>query len=632
MKLAVPIALITAGALGLFLADLVTPVADAAVVFPEDAGILNVQDFGAIPNDDRDDTAAIQAALDAYPNGMRIIYLPNGTYRVSDTLTWPAGPPNTGQDYKNTILQGQSEDGVILQLPDRAAGFNDPESEKAVIFTGPAPAQRFGNSIRNLTVDTGVGNGGAIGIQFNASNQGSMRHVTVRSGDGQGVAGLDFEFADEVGPLLVKDVTVDGFKHGIQTGYTVNSQTFENVTLRNQTVYGFFNFSQIVNIRNLTSTNAVPAIHNAFGHEQYNPNALGHMTLVNASLNGVGAAAGEPAIINEGTLLARNITTTGYESAIASDATTVAGPTVTEFVSNPVSSLFTSPTHTLGLPVEETPDVPWDDLEDWASVGAFGAIPNDGIDDSAAFQAAIDSGKTTVYLPVGHYDLSDTVLVRNHVRRIIGTEAFVKVPNTVNPGFKIEEGSHPEVIFERMRSWYEDTPTIENASSRTLVLRDTTDVSLNLTGTGDLFLENVATSYLSINGQNVWARQLNVENYGTKIFNNGGQLWILGLKTERGGTIIETQAGGVTELLGGLAYTTTPAPDGTQDYPLFVNNESFVSLSFAEVNYGAPTYRTYIRETRDGVTRNLAGSDLPDYWGMGKNIPLYVGYSDNHDG
>ncbi|MEO1067954.1 MAG: glycosyl hydrolase family 28-related protein [Cyanobacteria bacterium J06638_6] len=604
------------------------PAADATPVFPEDAGLLDVRDFGAVPNDNRDDTAAIQAALNAYPNGMRIIYLPNGTYLVSDTLTWPAGPPDTGYDYKNTILQGQSEDGVILQLIDNAEGFNEPDSEKAVIFTGPAPAQRFGNSIRNLTVDTGDGNVGAIGIQFNASNQGSMRHVTVRSGDGQGIAGLDFEFADEIGPLLVKDVTVNGFKHGIQTGYTVNSQTFENITLQNQTVYGFFNFSQIVNIRNLTSTNAVPAIHNAFGHEQYNPQALGHMTLVNASLNGVGEAAGEPAIINEGTLLARDITTTGYESAIASGATTVAGPTVSEFVSDPVATLFTSPTHTLALPVEETPDVPWDDLEDWANVGAFGAVPDDGIDDTAAFQAAIDSGKTTVYLPVGNYDLSDTVFVRHNVRRIIGTEAFVNVPNTVNPGFKIEEGSETDIVFERIRSWYEDTPTIENASSRTLVLRDATDVALNLTGSGDLFLENVATSFLKINGQNVWARQLNVENPGTKILNDGGHLWILGLKTERGGTIIDTQNGGMTELLGGLAYTTTPAPDGTQNYPLFINNESFVSLSFAEINYGAPGYTTYIRETRDGITRDISGSALPDYWGMGKNIPLYVGYSE----
>lgn len=596
------------------------------IVFPADADVLNVRDFGAKGDGVTDDTAAIQAALNAYPNGMRIIYLPNGTYLVSNTLIWPAGTPGTGNDYKNTIVQGQSQNGVVIRLRNGTAGFSNTGNPKAVIFTGPAPAQRFGNSIRNLTVDTGTGNPGAIGIQFNASNQGSMRQVTIRSGDGQGVTGLGMNFADEIGPLLIKDVTVDGFQYGIQSGYTVNSQTFESITLRNQSVYGFWNFSQVVNIRNLTSTNSVPAIYNALPDPNFNPNALGHMTLLNATLNGTGSASSQPAIHNGGTLLTRGIRTNGYQSAIASGSTIVAGTSVTEFVSKPITSQFPSPSRTLNLPIRETPDVPWGNLTDWANVVSFGAIPNDGRDDSAAFQAAIDSGKTTIYLPVGNYDLASTVLVRNNVRRIIGTEAFVSVPNTVNPGFKIVDGSQPTIVFERLRSWDNGTPTVENASSRTLVVRDTTDVSLRLTGTGDLFLENVATSALSINGQNVWARQLNIENLGTKIINNGGNLWILGLKTERGGTIIDTRNGGKTALLGGLAYTTTAGPDGTQNYPLFISNESSVSLSFAEINYGSPVYTTYIREIRGGVIRNLSGSGLPNYWGSGKDIPLYVGY------
>lgn len=616
---------VASGPLGSFVVNLVPLSTGENIVFPADAGVLNVKDFGAKGDGITDDTEAIQAALNAYPNGMRIIYLPNGTYLVSDTLTWPAGTPGTGNDYKNTILQGQSQQGAIIKLKNNAAGFTNSGDPQAVIFTGPSPAQRFGNSIRNITVDTGTGNSGAIGVQFNASNQGSMRQVTIQSGDGQGVAGLDFDFADEIGPLLVKDVTIKGFQYGIQTGYTVNSQTFENITLQNQSVYGFFNYSQVVSIRNLTSTNAVPVIYNALG-DSFNPNAFGHMTLINATLNGVGNASSKSAIVSGGTLLARDITTTGYQSAIASGSTVIPGGTVTEFVSKPVTSLFTSPPKTLNLPIKETPDVPWDNLTDWASVVAFGAIPNDGIDDSAAFQAAIDSGKTTVYLPVGNYDLSRTVFVRNNVRRIIGTEAFVNVPNTGNPAFRIVDGSQPTVVFERIRSWDNGTPTLENASSRTLVVRDTTDVSLKLTGTGELFLENVATSALTINGQNVWARQLNIENLGTKIVNNGGNLWILGLKTERGGTIIDTRNGGKTELLGGLAYTTTAGPDGTQNYPMFINNEASVSLSFAEVNYGAPGYTTYIRETRGGMTRNVSGSSLPNYWGIGEDIPLYVGY------
>ena len=61
------------------------------ITFPSDGGIVDVREYGAIPDDEGDDTAAIQAALDAYPNGNRIIYLPPGVFLIRDTLRWPAG-------------------------------------------------------------------------------------------------------------------------------------------------------------------------------------------------------------------------------------------------------------------------------------------------------------------------------------------------------------------------------------------------------------------------------------------------------------------------------------------------------------------------------------------------------------
>ena len=614
--------------LGGFLVSLTPPSQIENIVFPADAGVINVKtQFGAKGDGVTDDTAAIQAALNAYPNGGRIIYLPNGVYLVSDRLSWAAGTPGTGNDYKHIILQGQSEQGTIVKLKNKAAGFTRSNSPKAVIFTGPSPAQRFRNSIRNLTLDTGTGNAGAIGMQFNASNQGTVRDVTIRSGDGLGINGLDMSFTDEIGPLLIKDVTIQGFQYGIRTGYTVNSQTFENITLQNQSVYGFYNGGQVVNIRGLNSTNAVTAVYNAGGR----------MTLIDSSLTGTGGANSQPAIQSNFPLdlLARNITTSGYQAAIRNDTNTLAGPTIAEFVSGGVTSQFSSPMKTLNLPIRETPDVPWDDptTTPWANVVAYGAIPNDGKDDTAAIQAAIDSGRTTVYFPAGVFDLQGTVLVRNNVYRVIGTESNVIVgsqANPTNPGFKLVDGSSSVVVFERLQSGYYANPTFENASTRTIVIRHSLNVSGNMTGTGDVFLEDVSSNPASnwtFNKQNVWARQFNVENQGTHITNNGGNLWILGLKTERGGTLIDTKAGGNTEVLGGFVYTTTSAPNGQQNDPMFINNESSVSISLGEINYGGGlNYTTYVRETRDGVTRNLPGSGLPGYIGNGKQIPLYVGY------
>jgi hypothetical protein len=593
------------------------------IIFPADAGVLNVKDFGAKGDGVTDDTAAIQALLSAHPNGQRIIYLPNGTYLVSETLRWPAGTPGKGDDYKNTILQGQSEQGVIIKLKDRAAGFTNELFPKAVIFTGPAPAQRFGNSIRNLTVDTGSGNSGAIGVQFNASNQGSMRHVTIQSGDGLGVNGLDMNFADEIGPLLISGVTVKGFKYGIRTGYRVNSQTLENIILQGQREYGFYNTGQIINIRRLYSNNTVTAIYNAGGR----------MTIIDSTLNGNGDASNKPAIKNDFPLdlLVRNVTTSGYQSAVQHAGTTMVEPSITEFVSGTVISLFSSPTRTLNLPIKETPDVPWDDPTQtpWANVVSYGAVPNDGKDDTDAIQAAIDSGRTTVYFPVGYYNLRGTILIRKNVRRIIGTEALVEVPNTVSPGFKVVDGTSSVVVFERISSGYHSTPTLENASARTLVIRDATNVSGNMTGSGDMFIENVVSNpwqSWTFNKQNIWARQFNVENEGTHITNNGGNLWILGLKTERGGTLIDTKGGGKTEVLGCLVYTTTGGPNGTQSFPMFINDKSSISISCGEVNHGAPTYTIYVRETRGNTTRDLPASNLINYVDTGKHIPLYVGY------
>jgi hypothetical protein len=632
---------VTASTLGSFLVNVPAPPTtnpppstgnSENIVFPADAGVINVKtQFGAKGDGVTDDTAAIQAALNAYPNGGRIIYLPNGTYLVSNTLSWPAGTPGTGNDYKNTILQGQSQQGTIVKLRDSAPGYTNTSTPKSVIYTGPAPAQRFRNSIRNLTLDTGVGNAGAIGIQFNANNQGTLREVTIRSRDRQGINGLDMNFTDEIGPLLVKNVTVDGFQYGVRTGFNVNSMTFENITLRNQSVYGFYNTGQVVNIRGLNSTNAVTGVFNAGGR----------MTLIDSSLTGTAGAANRPAIESnfQNDLLARNITTSGYQAALRNANVTQAGANITEFVGGGVTSLFTSPQRTLNLPIKETPDVPWDDpiATPWANVTSFGAIPNDGLDDTAAIQQAIDSGRTTVYFPNGTYHLGGTVLVRNNVRRVIGTEAGIIVGSQSNqtyPGFRLVEGNSPVVVFERFWGGFFANPTFENASSRTIVIRHSSNVSGNMTGTGDVFLEDVVSNPVSnwtFNKQNIWARQLNVENQGTHIINNGGNLWIFGLKTERGGTLIDTRAGGKTELLGGFAYTTTTAPNGQQNDPMFINNESSISISMAEIQFEDDEdfqYTTYVRETRNGVTRNLTRNGVPNYI-SGKQIPLYVGYLGN---
>jgi hypothetical protein len=78
---------------------------------------LNVRAFGAIPNDRRDDTQAIQAAIDALPvpnhDGAKggIVFIPRGTYDVT-SLRLPPAVQIVGEG-EGTYLVGRSEQPTI---------------------------------------------------------------------------------------------------------------------------------------------------------------------------------------------------------------------------------------------------------------------------------------------------------------------------------------------------------------------------------------------------------------------------------------------------------------------------------------------------------------------------------------
>lgn len=65
---------------------------------------VNVKDFGAVPDDEVDDTAEIQAAIDhVKANGGGIVYIPDGNYRITG-ISLPAGVVILGQSPENTVL------------------------------------------------------------------------------------------------------------------------------------------------------------------------------------------------------------------------------------------------------------------------------------------------------------------------------------------------------------------------------------------------------------------------------------------------------------------------------------------------------------------------------------------------
>ncbi len=103
------------------------------------------------------------------------------------------------------VLYGESREQTVIKLADNAKGFGK-DDKQAVIRTGSENPhnpngrgnQAFKHSLINLTIDTGKGNPGAVGIDYAVSNHGTIEFVTIRSGDGSGKSGL--QLTREPGP------------------------------------------------------------------------------------------------------------------------------------------------------------------------------------------------------------------------------------------------------------------------------------------------------------------------------------------------------------------------------------------------------------------------------------------------
>lgn len=589
------------------------------ITFPADSGIVNVTDFGAFPNDDEDDTAAIQAALDRFPGGNRIVYLPPGVYVVTDTLRWPDGE-QPGQAQKRVILQGAGESLSILRLPEGTSGFSE-STPKPLIWTGSKPAQRFRNAIRDLTIEIEAKNRTAIGMQFNATNQGGIRNVTIRAAEGSGRIGLDLGHTDEIGPLLVRNLTVDGFDLGISTKWPVNSNTFEHVRLMNQRRYGWWNYHQMIFVRGLISEGESTVLYNE-------KNSWGSVLLMDSHLHGVEASSQTPGIFNQRQLVLRDVEIFDYRKAIDNSDRerdkgdiTEAGLIVEDTShANVVSPFRKMKDGTLAeagevrrLPVKETPDVPWGDpTKDWANLLSFGADPSGEKNSSPALQRAIDSGKKTIFLPAaGDFRFEGEVRIRGPVERIIGLEGRFTV--TGEPVWKLVDGDHPEgmadspiVIIERLgqRNGGNEIK-LRQESQRTLVISSVTGFNVEGHGTGDLFIDDLSGHLDRVApGQNVWCRQLNSERRdGVKCRNMGGNLWILGMRAEHLGTVLELTGGGHTEV-NGLFVSSSAGWNEAE--PAFLIRDSTAALfGVCERNTNRSPVSFWVSETQEEETKEL---------------------------
>ena len=629
--------------LGLALAT--TAVADDAgdLRFPDDAGILNVKrDFGAKGDGVTDDTAAIQAAIlhslseDRYVP--EFIYFPKGTYLVSNTL-WnrttgrvePWGEGSWGDGWRvGVCLIGENQAETVIRLKDRAPGFQDPDTPKPVIHLGSEmhgpkgkQARPFGhgnsgfrNQVYNLTIDTGVGNPGAMGMTYIGSNRAAVTDVTIRTSDPNrvGVRGLDLT-VPWPGPALIKHVTVEGFDVGIEQDRIDASMTYEHITLRGQRVAGFRGKNPFASLRGIVSHNEVPAIVIRGNENPKHAFSRAMVTVQDSHFTFSGSGKAPPAVVNAGGLMLNNVTVDGYKQVVDNRARAHAKRDQTEprpglsfesghgtvdlYLSRASDRLFDGPESIPDLPVRETPRFHTNDFSKWANVKDFEEGSSTG-----GIQEAIDSGAEIVYLPNGPYYLPHNaeIVIRGNVRKIMGFEArFVvreKEHKHAVPIFRFDGTGHPDqtVNLEHLIK----TRVVHN-SDQTLVLRhNEIQVDSSKTATGDLIIEDCGGTKVDLSpGMRLWARQLNSE-FGPvpQFINRGAKAWILGMKTEGHSGQIRNLDGAITECYGLYSMT---AKRSVKDIPYIENTDSTIAITFRDG--GQRSYFIKVKETQNDETR-----------------------------
>ncbi len=574
-----------------------------------------------------DDTRALVAAYDIVAEALRkkgphapdtsfIIYLPKGTYLVGDTIIHGGAPLeytfDGGQSHSDIVkvrFVGQSRDQTVLRLRDASPGFG-PRADKPVLsFTKRRQGTNVpgGSQCRNLTIDTGRGNPGAIGILFLGANLCSMGDVTIRSGDGLGAVGLDMPVHSVQG--YFRDIRVEGFDVGIRVGSMAEENpTLEHVTLRGQNRAGVLVDQAGPCLRDLLSQNAVPAVEIARGGA--------HVILVDSILERGSEKFPAIDVKDAGAqLFARNVQTAGYGAAAARKGRPALPPGfIEEHVSGGVFTLRDKQERrSLNLEVEDAPPAPWEqDLSRWANVDRF---PGAGV--TQKVQAALKSGASTVWFPGPAYDVGQ-VRVPASVTRLDLMHAKMR------GRFVIDEAS-PVPLWIEHSEFY---PGFVVAAPRTVVLNHCSggiavthkepqkvfiDAGVNL-GHGEDFC-----------GPNVklWARSIDNEYKHTANFRiHGGTAWVLGFKTEGHQPSFEVKRGGVCEVLGGYRNETTE----DQGLPMVVNDNS--NVAFVGWSSMATVYQHAVWEKRGEETRRLMRADLPPRAAYREDfhIPLYAGY------
>jgi hypothetical protein len=149
--------------------------------------------------------------------------------------------------------------------------------------------------------------------------------------------------------------------------------------------------------------------------------------------------------------------------------------------------------------------------------------------------------------------------------------------NLHNAKFVIDSSSTTPLFIDKINL------NILNNSQRTIVYKSAKEGSYSntvLNSNAKIFMEDWVSEFIPAFPVKLWARHLNseVQPEGLQnLYNNGGQFWVLGYKTEGRANLAKTINGGSTEILGSLVYPASSFSGNNQE--AFVTENANMSVT-----------------------------------------------------
>lgn len=435
------------------------PTAASAATGPLDSlGYIDVTTRGADPTGVADATAAIQASLDeAFTKGMAV-FVPAGTFLVSDTLQMRVAQAS----FSSTLRKGYQVIGATasgqrptIKLKASAANFSSVTSIKPVFqawlcrdagCTGNDSNQNYNQVIRNLVIDLGTGNAGAVGIDLQGAEGTAIGNVKViANGAYAGIHNLPGSGGS------VQDLEVVGGRYGVYAPSSQPSPVIAGLKLTNQTTSAIhyqrfspltvvgFDITKaagpVVTGLNLTST--------GLGAQEGSAN----INLIDGTINLTGGTTNRVVDHSDRNVYVRNVwmknaTFVGYDTStntgdvvanVPGQWTLVKEYSRTKSYANPVrlvngvlvranvalSEASTTATPPSDFVARHTPTAAVPSFQDAGVINVKAApyyAKGDGVtDDTAALRAAIAAG-SKVFLPAGTYRISGTLTLGSTTR------------------------------------------------------------------------------------------------------------------------------------------------------------------------------------------------------------------------